>query len=145
MKKSSFFKPTFYLMVMATLLTSMACNCDSTELAANTWTLAEYGPINNKVPALTTTDITVTFTNGSSNVNGNDGCNTYLGVYKLGSSCKLGIDSLTTTLMYCDAPNVMTQAAGYMSIFGRAASFKILSGKLNIYTPAKDSVAIYER
>ena len=149
MKTSFFFKALAYAFVLIMILTTVACECDSATMHDNTWVLTQYGS-NNATTAVidpSTIDppgggeITLRFDDG--NVNGNDGCNLYFGTYSQ-NNCNLSIGNLSTTLIYCFPPIIMTQASTYKNILVDVQTFSTANNQLKLCT-SDDRVLIFEK
>lgn len=91
--------------------------------------------VNNGKQAVVTliadTKITLNF-GAEGTVNGNSGCNTYSGGYKL-DGAKIHVGPLATTRMFCETPTgVMDQEAQFLAALEHAATYEISGGMLTI-------------
>lgn len=109
-------KKTFLIFFV---LTSLLTACAGTSALDNTtWELVAYGTVDAPMPALPDVETTITF-DGNGNLNGNVGCNSFFGTYKVSGDI-LELGPIGATEMYCE--DTWEQEMGI---------FQILSGKLS--------------
>ena len=125
-----------------------SCQCDEDILKSNTWILQKYGPEDALIsvldPGSTSAPspgvVTLTFQDGS--VSGNDGCNSFFGVFEQ-TGCKLQVDSLQNTLVLC-SEEIMAQAGAFQTILKSVSSFKTKKGRLRLHTE-DDQVLLFHQ
>ncbi|MGZ4925516.1 MAG: META domain-containing protein [Halobacteriota archaeon] len=91
---------------------------------------------------LSKTTVTATFDNG--NITGSAGCNRYAAGYQL-SGDGITISSITSTLMYCIAPDgVMTQETTYLLLLKNVTAYTINNDQLTLLDVTGDSQLIFK-
>jgi copper homeostasis protein (lipoprotein)/putative lipoprotein len=125
------------LLSAAAILFLYACQCDESALKANTWVLKEYGAASAPTAVITDPsvqpEILLRFdTDGS--LTGTDGCNQILSQYALESGCKMKIDDISGTLMFCQANGIMDQANQIRELLMQVSQYQISGNKLVLET-----------
>jgi heat shock protein HslJ len=88
-------------------------------LAGTTWLLESLGPSGNPRPPLTTTEVTLAFSDDG-RVSGNAGCNAYFGQYVWGADGTLSVSGLGSTKMLCHEEGVMQQEQDFLAALSQA-------------------------
>ena len=100
-------------------------------LRDTSWFLEALGASGNLHPALTTTEVTLSFT-GESQVAGDAGCNSYFGQYSSDENGTLAIGGLGSTKMFCNEPGVMQQEQDLLNALAAAERYSVEDGLLHI-------------
>jgi heat shock protein HslJ len=109
---------------------SSAPSAPSVPLERTAWALTSLGTETSQENVLSNTTVTATFDNG--NITGSAGCNRYSAGYQL-SGNGITISSITSTLMYCTAPNgVMTQETTYLLLLKNVTTYAISNDQLTL-------------
>jgi heat shock protein HslJ len=95
------------------------------------WYLEELGPTGNVRPALATTEVTLSFTEGSK-LAGSAGCNLYFGQYSSGEDGTFAVSGLGSTKMFCNQPGVMQQEQDLLNGLQLAERYEVSGGLLHI-------------
>ena len=103
----------------------------SPPLEGTSWYLEALGATGNLRPALTTTEVTLSFT-ADSRVSGDAGCNSYFGQYTSGEGGTLTVSSLGSTKMYCNETGVMQQEQDLLNGLQSAQRYEVTGGLLHI-------------
>ena len=129
------------LTLMFALPMLAGCACQTTEepggpstqppLKGTSWHLEALGTTGNLRPALTTTEVTLSFT-GDSQVAGDAGCNSYFGQYASQDNGTLTMAGLGSTKMYCNEPGVMQQEQDLLNALAAAERYEVEDGLLHI-------------
>ncbi len=115
--------------------------CCSREMLLNkSWVLVKYGPKNAPVDVLTPSEIVPPGTSrillklkGDGSFNGNDGCNSIFGNYRIERRCRIKFTNISSTLMLC-RENVMNQAGVIRNILGTTERYRVTTKHLKLYT-----------
>ena len=113
---------------------------DVQELDGTTWSVTSYNNGREAVVGLLSgTEITLNF--DTTDLNGNAGCNNYVGGYSVEGS-NITIAQLGSTMRFCDTPDgVMEQEQQYLAALQSAATFRIEGDQLWLRT-AGDAIAV---
>ena len=99
-------------------------------LEQTAWVLTSFATETGQENLLSNTTVTATFDNG--NITGSAGCNRYSAGYQL-SGNGIAISSITSTLMYCTAPDgVMTQETTYLLLLKNVTEYTISNDRLTL-------------
>ena len=124
-------KKTFLILFV---LTSLLTACNGTRTAQSldntAWELTAYGSVDAPTPALPNVETTITF-DGDGNLNGNVGCNSFFGAYKL-SGDVLEVGPLGATEMYC--ADTMEQEMAVLTILNGSLAFEQDGDMLKIFS-----------
>jgi len=104
---------------------------DQAPFEGTTWLLESLGPSGNLRPALTTTEVTLTFSDDR-RVSGGAGCNSYFGQYASTTDGALSISALGSTKMFCQEPGVMQQEQDFLDALSAAEQYEVTDGLLRI-------------
>ena len=133
-------KITQFLLIVFAITASMltACSGNASTSLVGDWKLVSYGSSTNPTPADPNTDTSLTFgSNGT--LNGNVGCNSFSGDYKVnGSTITFG--PITSTMMACADP-MMEQEGVVFNVFTNSATFNI-DGNILTATSADGTSAV---
>jgi heat shock protein HslJ len=139
MKKSLLIWVTRFI-VAAYILT--ACSSNVSASLAGTWKLKSSGLSTNLTPAAPNVDAAVIF-GSDGTVNGNVGCNSFGGNYKVdGNTITFG--SIASTLMACADP-IAQQESVIFNVFVNTATFNVDGNTLTITSSDGQSVVVFER
>ena len=122
-------KNVAFLFLMTIFLAACA-GTNSVSLKDTSWALVSYGAIDNPSPALPDVETVITFISDG-NLNGNVGCNSFFGAYKL-SGDALEVGPLAATEMYCE--NTMEQEMAVLTIFNGTLSFEQNGDTLSFFS-----------
>ncbi len=86
------------VIVLLALFLLTACGGGSSASVVGTWKLVSYGPADKQTPAAAGVDTSIEFKDGR--VNGNVGCNSFGGDYKV-SGDQLSFGPIMSTMMAC--------------------------------------------
>ncbi|MBN1153226.1 MAG: META domain-containing protein [Dehalococcoidia bacterium] len=100
-------------------------------LAGTSWRLESLGRTGELVPALTTTEVTLDFTEDG-RASGSAGCNRYFGQYSSDETGVLSVSGLGSTKMFCHEPGVMQQEQDYLNALGAASRYEVRDSQLHI-------------
>ena len=138
MKKSLLLRITLLAMTASILA---ACSGAASPSIVGDWKLASYGSPTNMTPADPNVETEITF-GSDSKLNGNVGCNSFNGDYKVdGNTVTFG--PIASTMMACADP-MMQQEGTVFLVFTKTATFTIDSSKLTITSADGESVAVFE-
>jgi heat shock protein HslJ len=115
---------------------------DHKALAGTMWLLQSLGPTGNLHPALTTTEVTLQFSDDG-RVNGQAGCNSYFGQYSSDVDGSLTITGLGSTKMFCHEPGVMQQEQDFLNALAAAERYEVKNGRLHISGGGTEMVLSY--
>lgn len=120
----------FVLATLSGLLLLLQSGCSALgandPLAGTSWTLTSIGG-KGLVPG---SNITLEFKDGQAS--GNAGCNSYGGGYQVNGN-KVEFQQMASTLMACADSDMMVQESAYLGFLGKAQSFELADGQLQIY------------
>ena len=108
------------LVVLLIVLLSSACGGNSTNALVGTWKLVSYGESANLTHPVPEVDTSITF-NEDDSVNGNVGCNSFGGKYKL-SGEKIVFSEMFSTEMACEGA-LMNQESFVLTLFEGETTF----------------------
>ena len=100
-------------------------------LEGTSWSLEALGPTGNVRPALTTTEVTLSFTEDSK-IAGEAGCNLYFGQFSSGEDGTLTVSGLGSTKMFCNEPGVMQQEQDLLNGLQSTERYEVSDGLLHI-------------
>jgi heat shock protein HslJ len=113
----------------------------SPSLEQTAWVLTSFATETGQENVLSNTTVTATFDNG--NITGSAGCNRYSAGYQL-SGNGIAISSITSTLMYCTAPDgVMTQESTYLLLLKNVTAYTINNGQLTLSNDLGDGQLVF--
>jgi len=116
------------LFMVGIMLAACAPKADSASLTG-TWRLKSIGPTDAPQPAAPGIDATLTF-DKEGRMNGNVGCNSFGGDYKLAGD-KITFGPIMSTMMACAEPQ-MTQEQITLQILNESVSYKLDGNTLTI-------------
>ncbi|MGA7076538.1 MAG: META domain-containing protein [Halobacteriota archaeon] len=120
---------------------SSAPSTPSYRLEPTAWALTSFATETGQENLLSNTTVTATFDNG--NITGSAGCNRYSAGYQL-SGNGIAISSITSTLMYCTAPDgVMTQETTYLLLLKNVTAYAINNDQLTLSNELGDAQLIF--
>ena len=125
------------LATLVALLTAIGCAPEPPgepglpPLEGTSWRLEALGETGNLQPALTTTEVTLSFTEDSK-IAGKAGCNSYFGHCTSGEDGTLHMSDLGSTKMFCSEPGVMQQEQDLLNTLAAAEQYSIEDGLLHI-------------
>ncbi|MCP4141409.1 MAG: META domain-containing protein [Chloroflexi bacterium] len=119
-----------FLFLITIVLTACAGANPSPSLSDTTWELVSYGERENPTPALPNIDTTISF-NADGNLNGNMGCNSFFGAFKI-SEDKIEIGPVGSTEMYCE--DTMDQEMAVLSLLNGTLTFENDGNTLTIFS-----------
>jgi heat shock protein HslJ len=120
-------KYLLFLLLVSLLLS--ACSAGEEKSLNGIWTLTAYGPPSATIPVASGSQASITF-NDDRKVNGNSGCNSFGGEYKVDGS-QVTFNALASTLMACQEP-LMSQEGIVFQVLDGTASYKIDGDTLTI-------------
>lgn len=124
---------TLTAITLLTILLSACGNIGGDPLNGTSWQLSSLGG----VPPVVGTTATLAFENGQAN--GNSGCNSFGGEYRV-SGDKLEFKQMMSTLMACADPAAMEQESILMQFLGDAQRFEVADGQLQIFRSDGDAL-----
>ena len=141
MKKISIF---ILSLLVGTGLVLSACAAQATQagLSGTSWKMASYGLTGNQTPAAAGIDTRLDFSKDGT-VNGNLGCNSFSGNYKV-TNDTIVFSKMVSTLMACDDPQ-MTQESFGLKIMNDSARFTVIDNKLTLYASGGDSAITFSK
>jgi heat shock protein HslJ len=120
---------------------SSAPSAPSLRLEQTVWALNSFATETGQENVLSNTTVTATFDNG--NITGSAGCNRYSAGYHL-SGNGIAISSITSTLMYCAAPDgVMTQESTYLLLLNNVTAYTISNDRLTLSNELGDAQLVF--
>ncbi|MBK8706163.1 MAG: META domain-containing protein [Saprospiraceae bacterium] len=134
-------------LAVAAILGLTACQCDQSKLFNKTWVLEKYGPETAMKAVIMSNPLAkepVLQLDGKGQFGGNDGCNGFGGVYKLGADCEISFDSIRHTFMYCGDSLIMVQSGAINDLIRDVATYEVTDSELKLSTPAK-GVLVYRK
>ena len=108
------------LVVLLIVLLSSACGGNSTNALVGTWKLVSYGESANLTHPIPEVDTSITF-NEDDSINGNVGCNSFGGKYKLRGE-KIIFSEMFSTEMACEGA-LMNQESFVLTLFEGETTF----------------------
>jgi heat shock protein HslJ len=116
---------------------------DAPGLTGQVWYLESYLDAQNALAALMPgSQVTAEFT-PEGQVSGSSGCNRYSGGYEVDGD-QIKFSPLASTMMACIEPaGLMEQEAAYLQNLGKAASFRLVDGKLEMLDAAGQVILVY--
>jgi len=108
------------LIPLLIILLSSACGGNTSDALIGTWKLVSYGEAANLTHPVPGVDTSITF-NEDGSVNGNVGCNSFGGKYKL-SGEEIVFSEMFSTLMACEEP-LMNQESAVLTLFNGETIF----------------------
>lgn len=106
------------------------------------WKLIAYGPSTN--PILVGSDVETSLSFGpDGKLNGNVGCNSFNGEYKV-DGANLTFGPIASTMMACADP-IMQQESTVFNVFTDTATFKIEGNVLTVISADGNSAVTFER
>ena len=108
------------LITLLIILLSSACGGNTSDALIGTWKLVSYGESANLTHPVLGVDAFITF-NEDGSVNGNVGCNSFGGKYKL-SGEEIVFSEMFSTLMACEEP-LMNQESAVLTLFNGETIF----------------------
>ncbi|MBV6464897.1 MAG: META domain-containing protein [Anaerolineae bacterium CFX3] len=123
-------KKSLLSLIVAFALTGIllsACSGGAPADVAGEWRLVSYGPVSNQKPVEQDTSITFS---ADGRFNGNLGCNTFGGSYKV-SGAKIEFGAGMTTLMACQPP-IDQQESAVLAVLADTAAFTLTGDTLTI-------------
>ena len=108
------------LITLLIILLSSACGGNTSDALIGTWKLVSYGEAANLTHPVPGVDTSITF-NEDGSVNGNVGCNSFGGKYKL-SGEEIVFSEMFSTLMACEEP-LMNQESAVLTLFNGETIF----------------------
>jgi len=131
----------FIILASATLLAACAPKAAATAgpdpLANTSWLLDTLAG----QPPVAGTAITLNFGSGGA-LGGYDGCNNYTAGYSLNGANITLLSPIATTQKACPEP-VLQQSTAYLQALGKAATYKVDSGKLSLSDSGGATLATY--
>ncbi len=127
-------------LAVVAVLGLVACQCDESKLFNKTWVLEKYGPetaLQAVVMSNPRAKEPMLQLDGKGQVGGNDGCNDFGGVYKLGADCEISFDSIRHTFMYCGDSLIMVQSGAINDLIRDVATYEVTDSELKLRTLAK--------
>lgn len=118
-----------------------ACSGQSSAALNGNWKLVSYGSKSDPTSAAPGVDATVTFADGK--VNGNVGCNSFGGDYKV-SGDTIIFSQIVSTMMACADP-LMQQESAVFSVFTDKATFTVDGITLTIVSADGNSVVVFAK
>ena len=119
-------------------LTLAACAGSAPASVVGDWKLVSYGSPTNPTLAVSNVEAVVTF-GSDGKLNGNVGCNSFSGDYKIDGST-IAFGPIISTMMACADP-IMQQESAVLHVFANSATFKIDGNNLTV-TSADGSSAV---
>ena len=108
------------LITLLIILLSSACGRNTSDALVGTWKLVSYGESANLTHPVLGVDAFITF-NEDGSVDGNVGCNSFGGKYKL-SGEEIVFSEMFSTLMACEEP-LMNQESAVLTLFNGKTIF----------------------
>jgi heat shock protein HslJ len=128
------------LVIAVSMLTACAGTATTSSLAGD-WKLKAYGSPANPTPADPNVDTSLTF-GSDGKLNGNVGCNSFNGDYKvIGNTITFG--TIASTMMACADP-IMQQEGTVFNVFIKSATFKIDGNTLTVTSADGKSSVVLE-
>ncbi len=120
---------TTTIILTALLILLSACSTKADLAIAGEWELVSYGDTSNPTSALTDVDTSIIF-GKDGKLNGNVGCNSFGGEYKLNNN-EIVFGAIFSTLMFCEA--VSSQESMVLGILSdKSVTFQIDENLLTI-------------
>jgi heat shock protein HslJ len=136
-KKTIRFTVLGIILLLGLLLLDGCCKREM--LLDKSWVLVQYGPKDAPVDVLAPSEI---IPPGSSKIllilkddgrfNGNDGCNSIFGNYRIERRCRIKFTNISSTLILC-RENVMNQADIIRNILGTTERYRVTTKHLRLY------------
>lgn len=117
-----------------------ACSGIAPASLAGTWKLVSYGSSTSLTPAAANVETSLTF-GSDGKLNGNVGCNSFNGDYKVnGNTIVFG--PIASTMMACADP-IGRQESAVFSVFTNSASYKVDGNMLTVTSLDGNSIAVF--
>ena len=139
MKKSLLL--SLVLIVLAGILLT-ACSEGSSASLVGEWRLVSYGDASNPTPAAPGVDTSINF-GSDGQINGNVGCNSFGGEYKVKGG-KIEFGPLASTLMGC-MDQIGEQESAVFGVFADTVSFELVGNTLTVTSADGSSVVVLGR
>ncbi len=133
-------KKTLFVLIASLVLAGFAlsaCSGGSSASIVGEWKLVSYGSPSNSTSAVPGVDTSISF-GSDGRLNGNVGCNSFGGDYKVADG-KITFGSMMTTLMACE-DTVGKQESAVLAVFANTASFSLKGDTLTITSADGSSV-----
>lgn len=127
---------------LSVLFVLAACAGGSSASISGQWKLVSYGSAGSQTPAIANVNTKIEFTSDGK-LNGNVGCNSFGGDYKVNGK-GLTFGPVISTMMFCDGP-VGEQEMATIAVFQKSAAFVLAGDKLTITSADSNSVIMLER
>ena len=118
-----------------------ACAGGSSASISGQWKLVSYGPAGSQTPAIANVNTNIEFTSDGK-LNGNVGCNSFGGDYKVNGK-NLTFGPVMSTMMFCEG--VSNQEMATIAVFQKSATFVLAGDKLTITSNDGISMIMLER
>jgi heat shock protein HslJ len=119
-----------------------ACAGGSSASITGQWKLVSYGPAGSQIPALSNVNTNIEFT-ADGKLNGNVGCNSFGGDYKVNGK-NLTFGPIMSTMMACGG-QVDEQEMAAIAVFQKSAAFVLDGNSLTITSADGKSVIVLAR
>jgi len=127
---------------LSVLFVLAACAGGSSASIAGQWKLVSYGSANSQTPAIADVNTNIEFTSDGK-LNGNVGCNSFGGDYKMNGK-NITFGPVMSTMMFCEGP-VGEQEMATVAVFQRSAAFVLDVDKLTITAADDNSMIVLAR
>ena len=124
------------LIVSGLLITACASQGIPAGLPGTSWKLVSYGPGGNQTPAAAGIDTSLDFGKDGT-VNGNLGCNSFSGNYKV-TNGNIVFTMMISTMMACIGPQMNQEGVG-LKIMNGSVHYTVAANKLTLYAAKGDN------
>lgn len=111
------------------------------ELARTQWRLESFGPVDNPMPVLESSDLTLVF-QAVGEAAGSGGCNTFAAGYTVEESV-IEFGEIVSTLRACQNPHLTQQEQQYLAALAAAGQFEMTADTLTIHYDEGQGVLIF--
>ena len=135
---------TFVALLVASGLVMSACASQPTpaNLPGTSWKLVSYGPAGNQTPAASGIDTNLDFGKDGT-VNGNLGCNSFSGNYRV-TNGNITFSMMVSTMMACVGLQMAQEDIG-LRIMNGTLRYTVADNKLTIYAATGDNAVTFSK
>jgi heat shock protein HslJ len=130
------------LVALGLILSACASQAASGSLPGTSWKLVSYGPAGNQTLAASGIDTNLDFgTDGT--VNGNLGCNSFLGNFQV-TNGNIVFTMMISTMMACPGPGFTQERVG-LKIMNGTVRYSVAGNKLTMVAASGDNVITFSK
>ena len=130
------------LVALGLVLSACASQTTPADLPGSSWKLVSYGTAANQTPAASGIDTNLDFGKDGT-VNGNLGCNSFSGNYKV-TNGNIAFSMMISTMMACVGPQ-MTQEDIGLKIMNGTVRYTVAGNQLTLYASSGDNSITFSK